>query len=449
MKALLVSLYAQPDLRFSNTNVYRQASSLKADHGVDVEILTWEFDHQGKGSIAKKATRCTVPPIRSELGGLIYHLINPPNEWSELTLKPSTWEDAVAFGVGVLEALRPDVVHLHHWRGLWWILESAQRLGIRTVYSNHDWGLACLRTILVMGDGALCDGRLWADKCTRCIWKGRSVVGKLNEVVAETAIGRSLIDAVYWSPLGHVFEQRGAVRLPLRKRVESSLDRAQRILSKLDAMFTPSEFGRRFFSQLGTPLDRIRVKPWYYDPIRTGKVIEPSQPFTIAYVGRVSPEKGVHLIFEALERVRSPEPIRLMVAGANTSEYCVGLRRKYPGQVGLHAVEWLGWSEIEPLFRSTDVSIIPSTGIDNTPLALVEAISYRIPVIATRVPPIEELVVAGENGYLADYGSVESLASAIESAVADKDRIRSGAISFPMVSSCREYTLAVKDAYVG
>lgn len=447
MKALIVSRYAQPNAKFSNTNVQRQALSLKADHGVDVEILTWASDIQGKEYVGPAADR-GVPPVRSEVAGLIYHLINPPNEWNERTLKPHTWEDAVAFGVRVLETLAPDVVHLHHWLGLWWMLESAQRLGIRTVFSNHDWGLACLRTILVMGDGTLCDGRLSTDKCARCIWEGRGVVGKLNEAVAQTSLGRTLIDAVYGSSLKYVFERHGAVRLPVQVRVELNLIRAQQVLSKVDAMFTPSEFGRNFFTRLGVPGDRIKVKPWYHDPIQTGKLIEPSEPFTLTYIGRVAPEKGVHLIFEALGRVQSSESIRLRIAGASKSAYYDGLRQKYSGPVGLHTVEWLGWREIEPLFRSTDVSIIPSTWIDNTPLALVEAMSYKTPVIATRVPPIEELVVAGENGYLADYGSVASLAAAMESAIADKARIRSGSIVFPGVSTCREYTQAIKEAYI-
>lgn len=448
MKVLMVSRYVQPDGKFMNSNVCRQATSLRIDHGVNVEILTWPFNDLWTGLIPEKTVGCAVPPICLEAGGLVYHVINPPGEWNERVLRTQIWDDAVAFGVRILEALRPDIVHLQHWFGLWWILESAQRLGIPTVYSNHDWGMACLRTVLVMGDDSLCDGQLSVEKCSRCIWQGRSFIGKANELVAETAVGRGLIQAVYRSPLKPVFERRGAVRLPVRDRVELNLSRAQRVLSNLAAMFTPSEFGRIFFSQLGVPTDRIQVKPWYHDPIQTRKTIKPSQPFTITYIGRVSQEKGVHLIFEALGRVKSSEPIQLRIAGANTSSYCGELQRTYATQVGAHKVEWLGWSEVEPLFLSTDVCVIPSTWIDNTPLSLVEALSYKVPVIATRVPPIEELVTDGQNGYLAEYNSVESLTAAIQRAAGDKAYIRSGSMPFPKMSTCREYTLAVRDEYL-
>jgi len=444
----MVSRHVQPGIIYSNANVYRQAKSLNIDHGIDVEILTWPFNDLWTGAIPVKAAGRTTPPLRIETGGLVYYVINPPDEWNERPLPAHTWDDAVAFGIRVLQALCPDIVHLQHWFGLWWMLESAQSLGIPTIYSNHDWGIACLRTLLVMGDNSLCDGQLSVEKCSQCIMQGRGYIGKANELVAETTMGRVLIEAVYRSPLKPVFEKHGAVRLPATVRVDQNLSRVKKVLSRLDALFTPSEFGRNFFSQLGVPTDRIQVKPWYHDPTQTRKTINPTQPFTITYIGRVSPEKGVHLILEALTGVKLDEPVQLRIAGANTSAYCIELKKKYGKRIGVHKVEWMGWSEIEPLFLSTDVAIIPSTWIDNTPLSLVEALSYKIPVIATRVPPIVELVIDGQNGYLADYMSVGSLAAAIERAVADKDCIRAGSLSFPNMDTCREYTLAVKNTYL-
>lgn len=447
MRVLVVSRYVWPEAEGANANVYRQARSLKIDHGVDVQILTWPFSDLWAGPTPDKGGE-RASPLVVEAGGVTYQVINPPDEWNERTLRPATWRDAVDFGVDVLKALQPDIVHLHHWFGLWWMLESAQRLGIASVYTNHDWGIACPRTVLVMGDGSLCDGCLSVEKCARCVWQGRGLIGKVNEFVVEHAAGRDLIEAMYRSPLKGVLERRGAVRLPVRERVYLNLSRAKRVLSKLDAMFTPSHFGRTFFARLGVPEDRIHVLPWYHDPAKTDKGVTDGQPFTMTYVGRVSPEKGVHLIFKAMERLSQVEPIHLKVAGANTSSYCAELKRRYASRVGQHRVEWLGWSEVEPLLLGTDVVIIPSILMENVPLSLVEAFSYRVPVIATRVPPIEELVVDGQNGYLAEYNSVESLASAIQRAVAEKERIRSGTMCFPTILRCRQYTAAVKETYM-
>jgi glycosyltransferase involved in cell wall biosynthesis len=443
----MVSRYVEPEALGGNKNVVRQARSLKLEHGINVEILTWPYNDLWRGPVPDKDRGRAIPPLRVESGGLSYHVINPPDDWNERPMRPGIWENAVEFGLRLLTHLRPDIVHLQHWFGLWWVLESAQRLGVHTVYTNHDWGLACLRTILVMGGDALCDGQITVKKCSCCIWQGRSLLGKANEIVVQRPLGRILIEAAYHSPLKQMLEKRGAVRVPLQARVELNLGRASGALGRLDAMFVPSKFGRSFFAQLGVPEDRIQVQPWYHDPVETRKKVETDQPFTITYIGRVSPEKGVHLVLEALESVTSGKPIQLKIAGGNSSAYCAALKRLYPSHAGPHRVEWLGWSEVEPLFLSTDVAVVPSTWIDNTPLSLVESLSYRVPLIATRVPPIEELIADGENGYLADYNSVESLSAAIQRAAADKEKIRSGNMPFPEINTCRGYTRAVKEVY--
>jgi len=443
----MVSRYVQPGIKFSNSNVYRQAKSLQLDHGVEVEILTWPCRDGWQGSMPQPGSGMSIPPMQVEVEGLKFHVIDPFREWNERVLRSQTWEEAVRFGARILDSMCPDIVHLQHWSGLWWMLEAAQRCGIPTVYSNHDWGIACLQTILVMGDNALCDGRVSYEKCAVCIWKGRGILGKANEVVAQTAAGRSVVNAIYRTRLGFMLNRVGAVRMALGERVQEHLARHRRVLGNLKAMFVPSEFARRFFVQCGVKNDRVQVLPWYHDPVSKCKIVVDQQPFTITYVGRLSPEKGVHQIFEAFGRLTAVESITLRIAGANTSSYAAGLMRKYESRIGLHRVEWLGWSEIEPLFLSTDVSVVPSTWIDNTPLSLVESLSYSVPVVATKVPPIQELVIEGQTGYLADYNSVDSLASAIRRAVMDRPRIRSGTLKFPRISTCREYTLALKNAY--
>lgn len=448
VKVLMVSRYVQPEIKFSNANVYRQAKSLQTDHDVDIEILTWPCNDGWAGPIPSNTDGFKIPPFKIEIARIIFHIIRPPNIWNERTLQPTIWSNAVDFGVRMLQSIRPDIVHLQHWFGLWWILESAQKLGIPTVYTNHDWGIACLRTVLVMGDSSLCDGKILIDKCIRCIWQGRGMIGKANELVAQSTMGRRLIETAYRSRLKRLLEKQGAVRLSLQQRVTLHLDRVMKVLEKLDALFVPSNFAQTFFSRLGVAEEHIQIKPWYHDPVQLSKTVTTDQPFTITYIGRVSADKGVHLIFEALSRIRSDASIHLKIAGANNTSYCNKLKYQYASHVGQHTVEWMGWTSVEPLFRSTDVCIIPSTWIDNTPLSLVEALSYKVPLIATRVPPIVDLVIDNQNGYLADYNSIESLISAIKCAVRDKANIRSGTMCFPKINSCREYTQMVKNTYL-
>lgn len=449
LKVLMVSRYVDPSPIGSNRNVFLQARSLQDDFGIDIEILTWPLNDHWTGPVPDRIAQ--VPALKLVRDGLMYHVFEAPLEWNEIAggnvISDAAWEAAVAYGMRLLQSLKPDIVHLQHRHGLWWLLDSAQRLGIPTVYTNHDWGMACMRTVLVMGDGALCDSQVAVDKCARCIVSGRGFVGRANEILVQSSTGQQLVAALERTPMGRTLRQLGIVRHSAQQRTAMNYARSARVLSKLSHCFSPSEFGRRFFTRLGAHPDRVTVMPWYHDPVVINKTLQADQPFTITYIGRVSPEKGVHLIFAALQEVRGGQPIHLRVAGANDSTYCKALKEKYSDRVGIHSVQWLGWSAVGPLFNSTDVTIIPSVWIDNTPLSLIEALSYRVPVIGTRIPPIEELVTDNENAFLSDYLSVESLADAISRAVAKRGLIRAGALHFPQMMTLNEYMALVFNIY--
>lgn len=451
MKVLFVSRYVEPHPIGGNNNVYLQARSLVDTFGIEVEILTWPHKDLWTGPTPTRSNRPNILSV--ERGGVVYRVFRAPEEYDVTNggavQSESVWEKAVELGVQLLSKLTPDIVHLQHRHGLWWILESAQRLGIATVYSNHDWGIACMRTILVTGENKLCNGVVDPMKCASCIEKGRSsLLGRLNEKFVGRRAGEKVAHFASELPvLGQSIKRRGFVTEKAETRTLVHYRRATRVVKRLSHCFTPSQFGEKFFLQLGCPQNRITVLPWYHDPAVQCKKRKPEQPFTVTYIGRVSAEKGVDLIFSALETLNDCEPVLLRIAGANDSAYCRRLKAEYPISVGIHSVEWLGWSKVEPLFQTTDVTIIPSQWIDNTPLSLIEALSYRTPVIATRVPPIEELLVDGETGYIAEYGSVPSLSNAIRRAVNQKSRIRSGSIVFPKMQRLDEYMAKVVDVY--
>lgn len=453
MKILFASRYVDPLSSGGNKNVYLQAKSLKDDFNIDIQILTWPTNDLWSGLVPKGEKQC--PPIRSEIDGLIYHLFTAPSTWDVTAggsvLSDKDWAEAVQYGMRILERLQPDIVHLQHRHGLWWILESAQRLGLPTIYTNHDWGLACMRTVLVMGDGSLCDGSVAPRKCAQCVKEGRaSVLGRANEALVSNYFGESLANLALNIPILHtILKKKGAVTEPAIQRATTNYRRATSVLSRLAHCFTPSRFGAKYYSQLGCPEDRISVLPWYHDPVNSKKVVRSEQPFTITYIGRVSPEKGVDLIFSAFEKLTDVEAVTLRIAGANDSIYCTQLREKHPANIGIHSVEWLGWCAVEPLFQRTDAAIIPSVLMDNTPLSLIESLAYRVPVIATRVPPIEEMLVEGETGFLADFRSVDSLANAIRRAILKKGEIRAEKLSFPPVLGIKGYMAEVVRVYQG
>lgn len=443
MRVLFASRYVDPINPQANRNIISQARVLQDEFGIDLEILTWPSNDLWSGPLPDQVPTLDALSVRKE--GLSYRVIIGHSSWDEVAggnvISEKAWETAVIYGVNILTTIKPDLLHLHHRFGFWWLLESARRLRIPTVYTNYDWGIACLRTVLVNSTGDLCDGIVKPEKCAVCIKAGRNrLAGRLNEAFAETLVGQKILSLLDESVVtGEKFRTFGAVSKPALQRTMIHQQRVKKVFKGLGHCVTPSEFGKNFFQQFGIAEEKVTLLPWPHNTIE----VEPrrsssAEAFTITFIGRVSPDKGVHLIFEALELLSDIPIVLFRVAGANESEYSAQLQAKYPQFAGKHRVEWQGWSPIDALMRTTDVTIIPSTLMDNTPLTLIEAMAYRVPVIATNIPTFNALLKKGI-GYLAEFNSVESLSGAIKDAVSDQELIRSRRAIFPKILTPNEY----------
>lgn len=179
-----------------NANVFFQAKYLN-DYSNDfrVEVLTWPKLDLWSGPVPAVSSRPKV--LTTKRDGLTYYVFRAPDKYEVIAggaeLSEDNWEQAVAYGMQLLSKIIPDIVHLQHRHGFWWILESAQRLGIATVYTNHDWGIPCMRTVLVMGNNQLCDGVVETRKCASCIKSGRSsLLGRMNEELVSHTLGERL-----------------------------------------------------------------------------------------------------------------------------------------------------------------------------------------------------------------------------------------------------------------
>lgn len=166
------------------------------------------------------------------------------------------------------------------------------------------------------------------------------------------------------------------------------------------------------------------------------------RPSTVIFVGRLSPEKGIHTLLEAMDRVCRERPdARLRLVGPQATlplEYIVGisadprvrqLQAYYDGTVcsdyqgylrgraqqGALAgrVEFVGsvpQAELPGLYAAADVLANPSFS-ESFGMSLVEAMATGLPVVATRIGGMPEIVAPGVTGFLREAGDVEGLAA--------------------------------------
>lgn len=139
------------------------------------------------------------------------------------------------------------------------------------------------------------------------------------------------------------------------------------------------------------------------------------------------PEKNHELLLAALARIRAELDCELWVLGD-------GPRRaeleELARTLGLgDAVRFLGLrSDARRLMHGFDVAVLASHPLVETlPLALLEAMDAEVPVVATRVGALAEMVEDGVSGRLVAPGDVGGLADALRSVLLDRERARAWA----------------------
>jgi glycosyltransferase involved in cell wall biosynthesis len=138
-------------------------------------------------------------------------------------------------------------------------------------------------------------------------------------------------------------------------------------------------------------------------------------PMRIGYFGRLVPDKGAHLLIEAVKRLPQ-SGWTLDIAGTGDSAYIESLKK----QAGAN-VRFLGWRKPQEVFSSLDMLVLPSLWPDPQPRVTFEAYMYGVPVIGSTAGGIPEEIWEGRTGWLFPAGSVQGLADILMERLHNRD----------------------------
>lgn len=169
-------------------------------------------------------------------------------------------------------------------------------------------------------------------------------------------------------------------------------------------------------SDYGVPVDKIDVIPPGVDLNLFRPLLLPkrSQRVRILFVGGQFERKGGPDLIEAARSLGDDVELDL-VTGSEVPAVPAGVRAKI--HRGLRPQS----EELVALYRAADIFVLPSRG-DCMPQAVTEALACGLPVVATRVGAIPEMVTDGVNGYLVRAHEPRALAGAIDSLVRSPGR---------------------------
>lgn len=222
-----------------------------------------------------------------------------------------------------------------------------------------------------------------------------------------------------------------------RLALRATLGRARRILCVSEAVAASARQAR-----LGLPLERLVVvrngidtacfaaaadSLLYRFPVRASLSLPPDAPVALC-VARLSPEKGVGTFLEACALLIAAKPqggsddARFVVAGDGPLRATLLRQRTL---LGLEDhVSLLGArSDVPELLSASDVFCQPSYE-EGLGLAVIEAMAAGLPVVATRVGGLPEVVRENETGLLVPPRDPPALARALEALLFDPVRAR-------------------------
>jgi glycosyltransferase involved in cell wall biosynthesis len=299
------------------------------------------------------------------------------------------------FSRALVESM-PDVVHFLHLAGLSpRSVEIAHRLGIPIVIEIHDFYFACPIVHLQKLSGELCDGPDGGRECARtCFADGDPMT------------------LIRWG-LRHTYFRR-------------LLELAQEVVCP--SSYVASVFGE----QLGVDPQRMRVLPNGLSisppPVAENSRLSPRQSgaLRLACIGTVIAHKGVHLLLEAL-RLAALDSVELTVFGSLVdSDYAARLRGLADQIPGLTMTLYGSYERenLPTLLSEVDFVVMPSLVAEAGPIAPREAMACGVPVIASRLGALPELVVDGKNGLTFDHRRPADLASVLRRTMDDDDLVR-------------------------
>ncbi|MGQ9504109.1 MAG: glycosyltransferase family 4 protein [Thermogutta sp.] len=190
---------------------------------------------------------------------------------------------------------------------------------------------------------------------------------------------------------------------------------------RADHIIAVSESLKQYWERWGVPAERITVvhngvPSW---PVLT-KRPDPSGFWTVGTVALFRPRKGVEVLLRAMQRLRGEGvPIRLLAVGPfETPQYESRVKRLASRLELEDAISWIGFTpQVESFLTKMDLFVLPSLFGEGLPMVVLEAMALGVPVVASRVEGVTEVIRNGRDGLLVPPGSAPNLAESLKAII--------------------------------
>ncbi len=287
----------------------------------------------------------------------------------------------------LLDQYPVDVAHLHniHHQISPSILHEFRKRNIPVVMTLHDYKMVCASYSMLVNERP----------CEACSGE------RYFEVVKKRCVKDSLAKSIIAS-----------LEMYLHHKIFDIYD-------NIDIFISPSMFLKCKLEEMGFRKEIVYL-PNFIDMKKFEQFKEvKTTDNSIVYFGRLSFEKGLWTLLEAVKILNAKVRIKVKIIGDGA------IRGELEGRVkddGIDNVRFLGYLKGERLYseiRKSLAVVLPSEWYENNPISAMEAFALKKPLIGSRIGGIPELVKNGETGYTFEPGNAEDLSEKIKKLLLD------------------------------
>lgn len=314
----------------------------------------------------------------------------------------------------IIQDFKPDIIHIHniYHQISPSILSIAKKYNIPVIMHLHDYKLVCPNYQLFVDDKI----------CYRCHG------GKYYNCLKHKCFKKS-----FWQSF------LATIEMYLHHKI-------LKIYKKNITYFiAPSEFMKNTVVNFGWDKNKIKVI-YNFSEKMNDKISDKIGDYGL-YFGRLSREKGIAILIQALSLADKKNKLKIIGTGPEENN----LKQLVKDLKLFKRVEFLGYKsgqELQDIIKEARLVYLPSTWNENMPLTLLESLNLRKVVVASKTGGLPELIKDKETGFLFENGNIKELAKVIDNSY-DYDLIKMGSKAKESIENLRveKHLIQLLDVY--
>lgn len=328
----------------------------------------------------------------------VYELINPlPVPILKGVFNPGLFTKTCDKNVlkNFLETIKIDIVHIHTFMGLYKeFLEVCKELGIKIVFTSHDYFGLCPKVNFIDYQGILCED-INFEKCAKCNVSGYSIKtikilqSQTYRYIKDKGIIDKLKKHVNLNKNNNSIEENniGTEKISGKDEYITLSKYYHSMFQLIDQIFFNSELARSIYQRhIDVEGVTISITHSGIKDNRRIKEYNQNESLKLTYLGPYKEYKGFNFLCDVMEKLQNKgyHEIVLNAYGDTNTNLETYTNVKINGRYS--------YSDLNTIFENTDILIVPSIWNETFGFITLEALSYGVPVLVTNKVGSKDLV---------------------------------------------------------